>query len=66
MLHQFMDILWMTFLNNLHLDLDIQEENCVNPDISYGFQIHKHTPTNSETFWRICLLMPCGHLLGKG
>ena len=45
----------MTCRDNSRLDLDIQEENCVNPDIAYGLQIHKQPPTNSETFGRISL-----------
>ena len=36
--------LWMTFLNNSPLDLDIQEENCINPDIECGFKIHDQPP----------------------
>ena len=29
------------FLNNSLLDLDLQEQNCINPDIVCGFEIHK-------------------------
>ena len=32
------------FLNNSLLDLDLQEQNCVNPAIACGFEIHKQPP----------------------
>ena len=50
-----------SFLNNSLLDLDIQEENCVNPDIVSGFQIHKQTYGDSILFGRITLKCFIGH-----
>ena len=31
-------------MENSLLDLDLQEHNCVNPDIACGFEIHKQQP----------------------
>ena len=41
-----LNIPWInySFLNNSLLVLDIQEENCVNPDIACGFKIHQQPP----------------------
>ena len=47
-----------SFLNNSLLDLDIQEENCVNPDIACRFKIHHQPPppqSDSIMFNRIPL-----------
>ena len=47
-----------SFLNNSLLDLDIQEENCVNPDIACGFKIHEQPPppqSDSVMFGKISL-----------
>ena len=38
-----------SFLNNSLLGLDIQEENCVNPDIACGFKIHEQPPTPPQS-----------------
>ena len=53
-----------SFLNNSLLDLDLQEQNCVNPDIACGFEINKQpTPPHSESimFNRIPLKRFCGY-----
>ena len=45
-------------LNNSLCDLDLQELNCVNPDIACGFEIHKQLPppqSDSIMFSRIPL-----------
>ena len=45
-----------SFLNNTLLDLDLQEQNCVNPDIAYGFEIQPPPPqSDSIMFNRIPL-----------
>ena len=47
-----------SFLNNSLLDLDIQEENCVNPDTMCGFKIHEQPPpsqSDSVMFGKISL-----------
>ena len=47
-----------SFLNNSLLDLDLQEQNRVNPDIACGFEIHKQPPppqSDSIMFNRIPL-----------
>ena len=39
-----------SFLNHSLLDLDLQEQNCVNPDIECGFEIHKQPlPPQSDS-----------------
>ena len=55
-----LNIPWInySFLNNSLLDLDIQEENCVNPDIACGFKIHQQPPppqSDSVMFGKISL-----------
>ena len=45
-----------SFLNNSLSDIDIQGENCMNPDIARWFQIHKQPPpphSDSEMVGRI-------------
>ena len=47
-----------SFLNNSLLDLDLQEQNCLNPGIACGFEIHKQPPppqSDSIMFNRIPL-----------
>ena len=54
-----------SFLNNSFFwDLDLQVQNCVNPDIACGFEIHKQPPppqSDSIMFNRIPLKRLSGY-----